>query len=348
MEDEINLLDYWRILWRGKWLITVVCFLAVLAALLVSINLPETFRATATILPPAAEPASLGQEMLRQAGLGRLGPRATPVDLFVGMLKSRRMLDAAADHFDLAAVYEAETRQDTRERLDKRTSISVSREQLINVSVIDHCPERAAAIANFYVGYLDTLNREINITQAGQMRRFVEEQLVQARRSLREAEAALEAYQVEHKVLGARREGADGAGGLAGRLIARRIELEAKSRYTTDSHPEIIRLRHEISEMERAIAALPPVESELARLVRELKTQETVYQLLVSQHEQARIDEARDMPTVQVLDHAIPPERKHGPKVMLAMAVSGFAALLSAVIFLFSFAYARNQRVPAK
>ena len=60
-------------------------------------------------------------------------------------------------------------------------------------------------------------------------------------------------------------------------------------------------------------ARLPAVGLELARLTREAAIQEAVFELLTQQYEQAKIVEVRDTPTVQVLDRAVPPERKSYP-----------------------------------
>ncbi|GAI07982.1 unnamed protein product, partial [marine sediment metagenome] len=71
---------------------------------------------------------------------------------------------------------------------------------------------------------------------------------------------------------------------------------------------------------------LPEVSLEYARLLRNVKVQEVIYELLTQQYEQAKIMEAKDTPTVQFLDRAGIPEKKTFPKRTLIVA---FAFLLS-------------------
>ena len=48
-------------------------------------------------------------------------------------------------------------------------------------------------------------------------------------------------------------------------------------------------------------------------LLRKTKTDEAVYELLTKQYEIARIQEAREVPTAQVLDPAVVPGKKSSP-----------------------------------
>ena len=344
MEQELNLIDYWRIIWKYKYLIGGLFIIAVTASMLYSLSMPKTYKATATILPPMDTPASGSIDMLRSAGIKGLTTKATPTDIFVGILKSRQMQDDIIDNFNLMELYKTDLRESARQTVSSNTGVNISREQMISVSFIDRSPERAAEIANFYVKNLDALNRNLNITTAGQLRQFVETRLKETKQSLVEAEEKLEAYRIKHKIAGGLRSASVSAGGLEGRLIAKKIELEAKKKYTTENNPEIIKLQTEINEIEKALVRMPPVENELARLIRELSTQENVYRLLVTQYEQAKIEEARDTPTVQILDHAVIPERKHGPAIKKNMMVSGLAALFIGFLLAFFFDYINSSK----
>jgi uncharacterized protein involved in exopolysaccharide biosynthesis len=67
--------------------------------------------------------------------------------------------------------------------------------------------------------------------------------------------------------------------------------------------------------------------------MRDVKVQETVVTLLTGQYEQAKMSEARDSPVVQVLDTAVPADRKSRPKVVLNSLVAGVVGFLVAFIF---------------
>jgi uncharacterized protein involved in exopolysaccharide biosynthesis len=83
---------------------------------------------------------------------------------------------------------------------------------------------------------------------------------------------------------------------------------------------------------------------EYARLMREVKVQETVFTLLTQQFEQAKITEARDTPTVQLLDKAVPAERKSKPKAVLNMAIAGVLSLFIGIFLAFFLEYLNRVR----
>jgi len=77
-----------------------------------------------------------------------------------------------------------------------------------------------------------------------------------------------------------------------------------------------------------SLGSIPATGIDLARLVRDAKIQETIYTLLTQQLEQVKIAEARDTPTVRVLDRAVPPEWKSRPSVPKYTATAGLLSLL--------------------
>jgi len=339
-EEELTLLDYWRTIWRYRFFILLLFIIAVGTTLVFSLISPKIYRATATILPPQEKQVSGLSQMLAATGINIQGisqPTST-TDVFMALLKSRRMKDEVINRFDLQKVYKTKTKEEARGKLDGNSEVEISKqEKVIKINVMDTSPERSADIANFYLENLDRLNRELNITSAGQMCRFIEERLKEAAASLKTAEEKLETYQVRKKVVSGQEKetAAKTSGELQGNLIAARVRLEALKKYATKNNPEVIKLQNEVKEMEKVVSSLPPVGTELGRLIRDVKVQETIYSLLASQYEQARIEEARDTPTVQILDYATPPEKKYKPKIKLNMAISGVIALIFGIFFSF-------------
>ncbi len=338
MEEEINFYDLWLVLKKNKWIILSLFLIFVILAMIISLLMPKTYKATASILPPLETSKMTGLEsLIGSAGIKIGTSQISSIDIFVGILKSNTMLNEIIDKFNLQELYNCKTKEDAREILKKRTEIKVSKEKIISISFIDREPKRAADIANYYIIFLDKLNRNLNITSAGQMRRFIESRLEETKQNLKEAEEKLKSYQIQHKVLAEKnsQEIALTAGQLQGRLIAAKVELETRKKYSTSQNPDIIKLQNEVKELENALSKIPPLETELARLIRDFKTYETVYQLLVAQYEQAKIEEARDTPTVQVLDWATIPEKKYKPKIRVNMAISGIISLFFGIFFSF-------------
>jgi len=167
--DEINLLDYWRVIWKRRRLIGGLFVSAVLTAMIVSLLQPKIYESTSTLLPSMGS-GNLGglsgflaaSGGLQGMGLSLPGTPATPTDLFVALLESRIMAEEVIRKLDLKKRYKSKTMGSARATLKGRTLIDISKEKLITITVEDTHPQWAADIANFYVAQLDLLNQTRN------------------------------------------------------------------------------------------------------------------------------------------------------------------------------------------
>jgi uncharacterized protein involved in exopolysaccharide biosynthesis len=69
--------------------------------------------------------------------------------------------------------------------------------------------------------------------------------------------------------------------------------------------------------------------------LRNMKFEESIYQVLVKQYEIAKLDEAKNAPLIQIMDKAIVPERKSKPKRSLIVIGATLAALLLGLLTAF-------------
>jgi uncharacterized protein involved in exopolysaccharide biosynthesis len=80
---------------------------------------------------------------------------------------------------------------------------------------------------------------------------------------------------------------------------------------------------------------VPEMGTEYLRKLRQLKYNETLFELLSKQYELAKLDEARDAVVIQVIDRAVPPERKSGPhRALIVLLGTVLALFLSGLIVL--------------
>jgi uncharacterized protein involved in exopolysaccharide biosynthesis len=251
-------------------------FLAVFLVGLISFLLPTRYEATASVVPPMelTGDSGLGAGLLRGAEgalLRKVMDSGSVADLYVGILESRAVAKAIVDRFDLSHVYEVDNqRYRAIGQLRANTSIKVSDEGIVYVTVEDADPNRAAAIANAYVEELDAQNKRLSGGQATSKRVFLENRL----------------KEIEDKFS--------------------RIE-------TIPSH--------------------------------EARVQEMLYELLVQQLELAKIEEAKSMPTVQVLDPAVPPEVRKAKGTVRRAVLAGMVALMFLVFVAFGREYLAACRV---
>jgi uncharacterized protein involved in exopolysaccharide biosynthesis len=384
-DDEINLLDYWRVVWKRRHLIGGLCFAAVFTALVFGLLSSSIYQSTATIITPREGPAGGVLAALGAAGIAQQLPSLslpslTPNrDVLVSILKSRTIAEKTVERLKLQEYYRAEHLQGAIGALQKATDISISREGVISVKVEDGDREMAAAIANAYTETLDHLIGQYGTGSASSQRRFIAEQLEKASKGLVLAEENLRRFQEKNRAVSISdqsRGAIEAAARLKGEIMASEVQLQVMRNFATESNPDVVRLRRRIGELKQQLAQaqygagmelpavagnsghpqkeifipasrVPEVGLDLARLTRDLKVQETIYTLLTQQLEQTKIAEAQDIPIVQVLDRAVPALFRSKPQIKLNMALAGVTSLFLGIFLAFFLEYIERERARA-
>jgi uncharacterized protein involved in exopolysaccharide biosynthesis len=205
MEEDIQLRDLVRALWRQKWWIMLLTALVMSATAAVSLSLPKVYRATATLVPPEVEQAWPTPDGLKtRFGATTIGgairPGTTATDIVMGILRSRRVALAVIQKFELQRVYPAETGlklppmpwklpgegkatlSDILEKLSDRTDIRVTKEGLLSVSVQDYSPQRAADLVQCYLDELARANADLLTTYNQYVARVLDPPMVPDRK----------------------------------------------------------------------------------------------------------------------------------------------------------------------
>jgi len=368
--DEVTLFDYWQVISKRKWGIIALCAVMTMGTLVVSFLLPKIYESTATLLPQLESNNGVGLGALfasgaassaaQSLGISLPGSPATPTDVFTAMLKSRIMADDIIRQFNLMEHYETKTMHDARGSLEGATRIVVTKEKVIKVAVEDKDPQLASDIANFYVSNLDRLNQTLSVSKARENRKFIEQRVAETQTALVKVEDALKEFQTQNRTVAIEAQSKamiEATAMIQAQIMAQEVQLQVMGSYLSSNNPEIARVQSSISELRKqlqimetgksgkerlpgdrlrpAITSVPTLALEYGRLARDLKVQETLYALLISQYEQAKLTEARDTPTVQVLDPAIPAERKSRPKILLNVLIAGILSLFVGLFWAF-------------
>ena len=264
--DEINLVDYLRVISKHRRMIFWICTITVIITAIVSMRLPKMYAAAVSVVPPID---ILQKESGMAGGLGAVKSsilrNAMYVggisDMYVGILRSRSVADALIESFDLGKVYKVKHGFSiVRQILRDRTYIKVGDEGIIAITVEDGDPCRAADLANVYVEELDRRNKQLFVGQATNKKVFLENRLRE--------------------------------------------------------------IKQELSQID-------------SMLSRDAKIKEVLFELLAREYEIAKIEEAKSMPTIQVLDRAVVPEKKCKPKRGQMVVLAGITGLFVSVLAAF-------------
>lgn len=337
-EPRFDLRDLLQVVVRARVRIGLATVLAGLLGLGLGFALPKWYRATAAILPPEEsdllQNLSLAQRALSKfPAFGALPDYFTPADIFKAILQSESVREDVANRFDLKSVYRLKSREKTLKALKSHSRIKLNVDGTIVVEVEDRDPKRAAQMANAFFEALDRYNVEKRNSQARRTREFLETRVRETDSLLRVSEVALRQYQESrHTIAPTAVQSGDtqAAADLMARKIALEVRLGVLRSYLQENNEQVVQTQAELDNLKSRISALPAIQDELQRLIREERIQEQLYVLLTSELEQARVRETMNTPTVQMLDPAVPPERASRPrKIALAGGAALFAFLVS-------------------
>jgi tyrosine-protein kinase Etk/Wzc len=358
-EAEVSVLDILVLLLERKRFIVRFVLGAALLAAIVTLLLPVQYEAKVVLLPPAQN-SSIGSSLMGQLGsLGALGSLASlaggglslknPADMYVALLTSRTVEDAMIQRFGLMQEYHEKRMSDTRKAFEHRTTaVAGTKDGLIRLTVEDHNAKRAAELANGYVEEFRRLSASLAITEAARRRLFFEQQVNEAKEKLTEAENAMAKTQQSTGVLqidSQARALIESAAILRGQVVAKQVQIEGMRAFATDDNPTLILAKQELaalqSQLDRVAGSQSDVGSDInlskgrvtqsgmeyLRRYRDLKYQETVFELLAKEFEVAKLDEAREGSIIQVVDAAVPPDTKsfpHRTLIVLGVTILAF------------------------
>ena len=352
------------LLWNERHFLVKMTLLGAVFAAILSLLLPVRFEATARVMPPdsggnLAMLSMLADKVGPFGGLAgdMLGVKSSS-DLLVGILTSNTLEDRVIARFDLKKVYGLKYQEDLRTRLMDNTGISVDRKSgILSIAVTDRKADRAAAIANSFVDELNTLSAQLSTSSARREREFLEERLHQVSQDLEQAEKNLSQFSSKNATLNPQEQGkamVEAAAELQGRLIAAQAQLEGIRTIYSDNSARVRAVKAEIAKLRQEIAAmggkagdtgqnpdqlyptirqLPLLGVAWADFYRQAKVQEAVFEVLTKQYELAKVQEAKEIPSIKMLDRAVVPQKKSFPPRTILTIVGTFFAFAFAVVW---------------
>lgn len=381
-ETEVSLLDVLVLLVGHKRFIVRFVLVAAVLAIIVSFLLPVRYEAKIVLLPPQQN-SSMASALLGQIGnigglgsLGALGSLAggtlgikNPADMYVALLTTRTVEDAMIQRFGLMQEYHEKGMSDARKEFEWRTTVVAgAKDGLIRISLTDSNPKRAAELANGYVEEFRKLSASLAITEAARRRLFFGQQLQQAKDDLTTAEEAMQKTQQSTGVLQIDSQAKaliESAAILRGQVVAKQVQIEAMRSFAAEDNPELKLAKQQLAALQAQLEKVAGSQSDVGsdinlskgrvteagleyiRRFRDLKYHETVYELLAKEFEVAKLDEAREGSIIQVVDAAVPPDkRSFPPRFLIVISVTILAFFVSVLWILVRESWARTSDRP--
>ena len=341
---------------------------------------PENSNSGTAMLAALAGRSLGGLDGLGSLAASFLGAHGTSA-LFVDLLRSGTVSGDLIDRFDLQKAYHKRYRVDTAKYLARHTSIADDKKSgVITVTVTDTDPRRARDLAQGYLDELNMLVNRTSTSSAHRERIFIERRLDAVKSDLEIAQQALSNFSSTHSTIDIHeqtRAMVDAGAKIEGELVATQGELDSLRQIYGDSNIRVRSAEARIADLKRVLAKmggtseqlspagetaesgdsttgtavdelypplrqLPRLAVPYADLYRTVKVQEAVFELLTQQYEIARIQEAKDIPAVSVIDSpGIPEKKSFPPRLPLALLLTMFAIGVTAAGMLFEYRWMR-------
>jgi capsule polysaccharide export protein KpsE/RkpR len=370
---DISISELVGAVWNRRWWLAKVAGVGAIVALGIALLIHNQYTSRAQLMPPDSQSLSnISMLSALAGGSGAIAPSLTggflssrtPGATFIGILNSETAQDDLIDRFDLRSVYHCKLYVDARAALSEATSIDEDKKSgIITISVNDRDKYRARDLTKAYVEELDKLVNKNSTSSAGRERVFLEERIKSVKSDLDTSTRALSNFSSRNATFDPQKQGeatVEAAGRLQGELILAQSELSGMKAEYTDDNMRVRAVQARVSELQRqlremggvgadangnvansdqllpSVRQLPLLGVTYYDLYRQVTVQEAVYATLTKQYELAKVEEAKEIPPVKVLDEANVPERKSSPHRSLIVLLGAVIAALAGTTWIIS------------
>ena len=283
-------------------------------------------------------------------------------ELYLGILKSRSVGEAVIRRLDLTRVYRVPSERRAWTKLDQAVKAQAGKEGIISISTEDTDPKLSALLANTYADELGRTLVRLNLSKAGSEKLFLEKRLDVVKKDLKAAEEDLRNFSQRNKVVRIEEQ----AGASVTSIARQKSEIEKKEvqlailrASQTEGSYEVQAAQAGLQKMKTelgkaagrggagegipAIGSVPEIGLEYGRKLREFKTQEAIFEQLTKQYELAKLNNAKDSSSLQVLDEAVVPDVKSRPKRATLVLMSTLVAFFCSVFLAFALEYLEHM-----
>ena len=356
-QKEIDLKNIFQILWKWKNKIILFVFLITSLSIVVSLLLPKWYKAKAVILAPQVNDGGISPmaSILGNLGLSSVLGGNENIFRYLAILKSRSLEETLATKFNLQEKYKSKNMELTLRALENKLIFEVGDESQIEIYMYDKDQLLVADMTNYVVHILDSLNKELSVSNARNNRIFMEERVNGYMDSLEATGLALANYMEENGILSLENQiilGVEQAALLKSEIIKKEVELEVAKESFSSDNPAINLIKYELKSLHNKydefintnsdgnlvpnFSEVPEMQLQLIKYQRQVEYYSKIIEVLGPLYEQQKFEEAKNIPTLQVLDKAVTPDLKAKPKraiiVIIVFLLSGLLAVSYAII----------------
>ena len=351
-EKSTRIEDLLALIVKYRKIILINVLIITIAATIVSLLIPNRYTARASFIAPKKKGGLFGdiagfsntiKDLSRSIG-GRLGTVTDEAYNYLVILQSRTASDDVIKKFNLRKIYdiaEKKPYEDVLDELENYVDFNIEDEGNIVISITDKDPKRAADMANYYVQILNRISTELGVTESRNNREFIEKRFLEVKTDIAKLEDSLEVFSKKYNVMAMEEQmkaAITFAAEIKAKLEMAKIERDILLKNYGADNPIVQQADIKVRELSNQLINLKfgedkDIKSSLnlfvpfekvpetgvlyVRLMRDYEIQNKLLEFIYPVYEQAKIEEQKDIPSVLVVDKAVPPQKKSSPKRML-------------------------------
>jgi len=359
-DRSIDILDYLVILlkWK-KFLIVLFIVSFVLSYLTIYFFVDEEYDSSGLIIP--SNNSTLGSisgimKNLKDLPLGLGGSTSSAeTNLYLTLIYSRSNLLNLIHKFNLMKDYNLTSVDKTVEALQKKITASLNKQDAFEITVRANSPTKASQMVDYLLDYINNKVIELNVSKAKENREFLESRYLEVSTTLKNSEDSLQKYQEKSGlyeatdqlklILGAYLD-------LETKVMSKKLEFSYLEKVLPEDSPVLKQAKLELEllndQFEKVknngqsnslflpYKTLPNKAKNYLRYYQEVKLNQTILEFLVPLFEQAKFEEQKEIPILQIIDSGSVPELKAYPprtlfSIIIALIVNMFAILFLVV-----------------
>lgn len=361
-----SLLEFISVIIKYRWFLIWFVFISSTGAGLYALLSPKWYEATASVfiadktdmLSAISGLSSLAKGVGAAKGLAALTGGSDEADKFKAILKSGVVTMDVINKFKLREEYgyEDDYMYKTLKEWESNLIVELQEEGNLTITVFDKDPQKAADIANYLVEKLNEINTKLTVTNAKANREFVEKRYLQNLDDIKNLEAQMKSFQEKYGVIAVPEQieaTVKSMSTIYVELYRKEVEFNVMKQTYGKDHPLVNTAKIEMEELQKKIEKLntgrdesqkdvkllipfkqaPAIGNEYLKIYRNLEIQYKILEFIQPLYEQAKVEEARNTPSVLVLDYAGPAEKKSKPKISLYVLI-GFASSLTLALII--------------
>ncbi|HVO72456.1 MAG TPA: hypothetical protein VMT35_00410 [Ignavibacteriaceae bacterium] len=353
IKKEVKITDRLSVLLKWKKFILINTLAMVVISTVIAFLLPVDYRATSTVMVPPEKSFGLSglgglisgsKSSATSIGSKLLGISSTSEDLLLGILNSRTALTKVINKFNLMGYYGIQDKNIDKALKSFAADLAFETNEygMIEINVVNKSPALSAEISNYLSELLDSMNIDLNTQAAKNNRIFVEKRYMQNVNDLRKAEDSLFKFQKKYGIVAVPEQlevTVKAAAEIEAMLTKKEMETFFAKQSYGESSPqylgvlaELNLLKNKVQELKNSstlsstsnifypFKEMPDISIQYLRTFREVEIQQAILEIVMPMYEQAKVEEQKSIPTIIVVDKAVPPLLKYSPKRSLIIA----------------------------